>query len=328
LVGSSILYITQDRTIMLVSLLLCVVCPPFLVLRVTEELTECLALFLMSLFVWVFLRTMETPSYFRCAASGLTFAALAYTKQVALPFAFIAGVYLVWHHGGKSAAVKGSLLMLAIVAIAIAPWTYRNYVATGQIVPISSGFGTTFWMGWWPGTYYGAPDSWNPDPAWPHTPPELAKAIRGMSEVERDSCLASAALSYMRDDPATTCIIALRKFSSLWLGNLGARSETWPAGRRPLFAIGHFGIPATACLAVPIFLAALAGYIFCPRAMKFRATLVILLLGWWTFAHMLTYSELRYLIPLLPYVFCFVAATIVIAFRWFARRACIAPSRI
>lgn len=319
LVGSSTLYITQDRTVMIVSLLLYVVCPPFLILCVTSEYTECLALFLVALSVWALLRTMETPTYFRCAVSGLTFAALAYTKQVALPFVLIAGIYLAWHHRGKSAAVKGSLLMVALVVVAIAPWTYRNYVVTGRIVPISSGFGTAFWMGWWPGAYYGAPGSWNQDPAWPHTPPELTTAIRGMSEVERDSYLANAALSYMRDDPATTCIIALRKFSNLWLGNLGARPEIWPVGRRPLFAIGQFAIPAAACLAVPIFLAALAGYICLPRSVKSRATLVILLLGWWTFAYMLTYTDLRYLFPLLPYVFCFVAATLVSAFQWFAR---------
>jgi hypothetical protein len=113
---------------------------------------------------------------------------------------------------------------------------------------------------------------------------------------------------------------ALHKFSELWLGNIGANTKVWPHGRHPLFAVGHFAIPAPAIVSVPIFLLAIGGYLSLAREAKERAAPVILLLGWWTLAYLLTCGNMRYVMPVYPYILGFAAVAVVKALRRLAVR--------
>ncbi len=157
-------------------------------------------------------------------------------------------------------------------------------------------------------------------PRVPAYAPRVDAEIQGLSEVERDNVLAPVGLSYIKGDPATACVIAIRKFSLLWLGNLGARTETWPPGRHPLLAIGQFGVPAISLFATPVFFAAVAGFVLLPRTSKRRATPIVLLLGWWTFAYILTCAEMRYVLPVYPCILMFGSATVVAVYRRIAGR--------
>jgi 4-amino-4-deoxy-L-arabinose transferase-like glycosyltransferase len=318
--GKSALWITRDKTIARLAAALCVVYPPFYIDCIASLTTECLAVFLVALFVWSLLAVVETPSCGRCAAAGLALAALVYTRQMMLPFAGIVPVYLVWHHRAKAAgALRGAAVLAAVTALAILPWTYRNYTVTGRIVPISTGAGTNLWIGWWPPAYSESEDHPDCNPVWPHTPPELTAAIAGMSEVQRDDYLGKIAVSYIAEAPAAAAVNSLHKFSMLWLGNLGANVNVWPAGRHPLFRLGQFAIPAMAIGLVPIFLTAIAGYLLLPSEAKHRAMPVVLVLGWWTFAYVATVAVGRYALPVYPYILGFAAVALCAAFRRLVR---------
>jgi 4-amino-4-deoxy-L-arabinose transferase-like glycosyltransferase len=315
----SVFWITKDKTIALLAMSLSAAYPPVFKDCVPDLANEGLALFLVALFVRLYLATVQTPSLRRCAASGLSLAAVVYTKQVMLPYVGIAAVYLVWHHRAKAGrAAKGAAVLCIVATLAILPWTYRNYLFTGRLVPVSTGFGLAFWQGWWPPEFDQPQDRPDYNRVWPHTPPEVTDAIRGMSEVERDDYLTKIAASYIVEAPGTAAVNALHKFSNLWLGNFGANTKLWKAGTHPRFAIGQFAIPALSLAYVPVFLLALGGYWLLAREAKQRAAPIMLMLTWWTLAYVVTFAGPRYVTPVYCYVLSFAAVAVVKAYRRFA----------
>jgi 4-amino-4-deoxy-L-arabinose transferase-like glycosyltransferase len=110
--------------------------------------------FLITLLVWLMVRFYEKPTVARGALVGLVGGLAALTKAVAapIPVLFAIGIVLAVRSArkrGESATVpwKPLLAIVAVMACSIAPWTIRNYRATGHFVPISSGTSDAFLRG-------------------------------------------------------------------------------------------------------------------------------------------------------------------------------------
>ena len=114
-------------------------------------------------------------------------------------------------------ATRIRVVILAIIgtAIALAPWTARNYIVLGDWVPIKSNFGEALWLG-------------NNDHATGHerdeggrhlldflTPDEKAR-IAGMSEIARNRWLLGRAIEWARAHPGRVFKLSLRRAGRYW----------------------------------------------------------------------------------------------------------------
>lgn len=133
----------------------------------------------------------------RALVAGLMIAAASYVRPVALLLpAVLAGIDLLQSRRlGRTVAVV--TVAFAAVAVAIAPWAYRNTRLHGGFVMISTNGGPNLWMGN------------NPRSDGGYMP--LPEEAMQFSEYERARRLGEEARRYMLDDPARTAALFVRK---------------------------------------------------------------------------------------------------------------------
>lgn len=85
----------------------------------------------------------EQPSARRAGWLGLYLGLAALTHAVLFVLVPIAGLFILLHSGRRSwwGGVQPALLMGLVAALAISPWTVRNYVEFGHVIPVQTGFG-------------------------------------------------------------------------------------------------------------------------------------------------------------------------------------------
>jgi hypothetical protein len=85
----------------------------------------------------------EHPGTRRAVWLGLFLGMAALTHAVLIVLVPIAGLFILLHSGDRSwrTAVKPALLMGVAAALVISPWTVRNYVEFGHVIPVQTGFG-------------------------------------------------------------------------------------------------------------------------------------------------------------------------------------------
>jgi len=138
----------------------------------------------------------------------LGFAALVRPQALLLPmvFAFCSLANRVINSGVTWSAIRPQLQLLVsaciVMAIVIAPWTWRNQQLYGEPVLISTNGGITFWMGHAPGT----------DGRYMDLPEEL----NALPENEKARVLSQRAREYIRQDPVGFLYRAVRKVAILY----------------------------------------------------------------------------------------------------------------
>jgi 4-amino-4-deoxy-L-arabinose transferase-like glycosyltransferase len=125
---------------------------PMLLRYVGDLQLETLLAFLFTLMVWTAIRFYTRPTLTMGILVGVSAALASLTKSVALPFPFVFAAAVIalglWR---RRATVPWAGLIAMFVALfaVIAPWTIRNYVATGgHLVLISSGTSDAFLRGY------------------------------------------------------------------------------------------------------------------------------------------------------------------------------------
>lgn len=127
---------------------------PALLRYVADFHLETLFTFLFTGSVWLSVRFYERPDFRRAAAFGVAGALAALTKAVAVlyPAVFVVCWWLKRRVApkelGNRAAVLNVFVLFACMGLTILPWTVRNYVVTGHLVPISTGFSDAFLRGY------------------------------------------------------------------------------------------------------------------------------------------------------------------------------------
>jgi 4-amino-4-deoxy-L-arabinose transferase-like glycosyltransferase len=105
--------------------------------------TESLFIFLFTAAVWLHVRPPAAPRALDAAATGTAAALAVLTRPVLLPFPLLLAGHLVvrhgWHRGARSAAV-----LLASVALVLAPWHVILFRSTGNVLP--EGFSSNLWI--------------------------------------------------------------------------------------------------------------------------------------------------------------------------------------
>jgi 4-amino-4-deoxy-L-arabinose transferase-like glycosyltransferase len=129
---------------------------PALLRYVADFHLETLFTFLLTSSVWFAVRFYERPSGKRAAWFGAFAALTALTKAVAVlypPLFF--GCWWLSRRKSPDAvtftlrrSLGFALAMFGTMGLVISPWTARNYVVTGHLVPISTGFSDAFLRGY------------------------------------------------------------------------------------------------------------------------------------------------------------------------------------
>jgi len=102
------------------------------------------------IFLWFFLITewdLHGPERARSVLLGLVCGILILSKTVYGPVLIGSAVALMWFQRFRRPVTKHVALMLTVACLVVAPWTYRNYVATeGKFVLVQSYFWEVVWQ--------------------------------------------------------------------------------------------------------------------------------------------------------------------------------------
>jgi len=177
------------------------------------------------------LRRRELASW----PASLAGAALGWAVLAIPAFLFTLGVTVAWIavRSGLPQRYRKAVLVAAVAACVVLPWTLRNYLALDAFVPVSTNSGVNLLLG---NSLETRPNSGvNVDISAAET------AVRGMTEVERDDYFRYEALRFLREDPSRGLLLYVRK----WLNHFNYRNELATereaSGTRDLILLVSYG---------------------------------------------------------------------------------------
>lgn len=242
-------------------------------------------------------------------ACGLCLGVAALIRPTFLLVPFALGLHLLIARRRRLRVLAGAGLMLLGVALAVAPWTYRNYRVTGGFVLLSSNGGGNLWSGNNPETTYGR----YTDSVWRH----LYGTCHDDLSIHRTGM--ERGTEWIRNNPGEFAWLAVCKAIVFWATDA---DMAWWAVDRPALDIPGFGWPrvvrrivvgATSGFFVACVGAGIVGLVRRRRWLKAsRGWLVIpVLCAYFTAVHMVFESQAKYHYMLTPLI-CILAA---LAFR-------------
>lgn len=122
---------------------------PALLRYVSDLHLESLFTFMVTLTIWLSERFARLRDVRSGALLGVSFGLATLTKSVILlyPGLFTLALLYTAARARERLPIRGLATMFVAMALTIAPWTARNYAATGHFVPVSSGFSDAFLRG-------------------------------------------------------------------------------------------------------------------------------------------------------------------------------------
>lgn len=136
----------------------------------------------------------------RWAIFGLLWGLIALSNPSLLLFLPVCGLWIVWPDSGAriftTENAKGALLAAVICLACIAPWTYRNWRAFHQFVPMRANFGAELFYGNGPGA-----DGLLMEYYHPFQDPQQFKLYKKMGEVGYAKMLGAETKGLIRQDP-------------------------------------------------------------------------------------------------------------------------------
>jgi hypothetical protein len=165
----------------------------------------------------------------------------------------------------------------------LSPWWIRNAAVLGTFVPFTTGSAQNLYLGNNPNNPEAGIDwSTNVDTAL------VTKLLAMPNEVERQAAFSQAAIAYIKDNPAAFIRGAVKKFIRFWN----------PVSNAPEFRTGIYGVVSAASFA-PVLALALICAVRWRRQWRLLAP-IYLIVGYFTFVHVVTIASLRYRLPIEP----------------------------
>lgn len=200
---------------------------PFLYIYDGWLYSESLYTFLLLAFCYTLYRFQHAPDWKKSLLSGILLGLLSLTRPNGL---IIFGLFLLWLCAlawGRTLrwreAFQGALIVSLVLFAIIAPWTVRNYLATGTVVPIAIGDGKvligayndftddpSFQNGYYLGTWL-IPNESNPTLV-----QQFPQDCAGSCEVKRDAAYKLAALQWIQQHPDKALYLAALHFANTW----------------------------------------------------------------------------------------------------------------
>lgn len=271
---------------------------PLLAYLAGLHLTENLFLFLLLLVLWQAVRVVEQPTVRRAAWLGALIGLAALTRAVFVAFL---PFLIVWTAGvwGLRSPIGYRVfgIALACAAAVIVPWTIRNYVVLGAVIPVQGNAGVVFWAGnnpaadgglVWPGR-----GTWTDGPV----PDNGRYGWRGVGQAEENRRYFRASAAWITAHPGDYLALLGHKIVRLY--GL-TRSATGKEVRVP---------PAVSAFQAFFLVAAAAGLALARR--RWQALWIFVVLIVFTNLTALAFSGgTRYTVPMIPSLALYAGVTL------------------
>jgi len=261
---------------------------PPLIWHSVHLMTEPLFIFLLTLTLWALMRGSEERGLKWAALAGMAAGLGTLARSVLAGFLPLAGAWL-WlarRRGGMARPVAAAMVFWLAAGAALVPWTARNAVVLGRLVPSTTDFGHGFYAAnnarslADPRGFF-LPDSW-----------AFLRASPGErldDEVEISRRLTAVTLRFVQDHPGEYARLVADRLLKFW--------RPWPSTEYvPWWQAAVYGASF-----VPVMALAVAGAAVAWRRRSGRGHgLVLLLVLYMTLIHALVLVMLRYREPLMP----------------------------
>jgi hypothetical protein len=197
---------------------------------------------------------------------------------------------LLWLWWAKRPRLTSFVLPVAMVVLMILPWTIRNYLAFDHIVPLNTNSGFAFFWGNHPryGTQF-IPIL--PSGEYFRMIPEALQA-QGLNEAEMDSALLSEAFDFITAEPGRYILLSLSRIPTYFM--------FWPSSESGLVSnisrVGSFGL-FLPFMVYGLYLSLRYSFASWRDRLASPFTLLYLFILVYTGIHILTWTLIRYRIP-------------------------------
>jgi hypothetical protein len=200
------------------------------------------------------------------------------TVNVTIPFLFLAVLALRWDQHGQ--ALKGLVLSGLTLVVVLSPWTVRNYVRFGRILPGSSQMGRMLYLA-------NNPDNHTGGVLIPRDarPPEREP---GENEIEWNERLGRLAKEFIRENPGRFLHLCGMRLYQFW--RVTPMYEGFTSPMLLLVSVGSY---------LPLFVFALTGFVMLRGKLKRLLPLFAIVLSTYGL-HVVFGVSLRYRFPIEP----------------------------
>jgi hypothetical protein len=231
-------------------------------------------------------RFLHRPAILNAALLGFLAGCASLTRPVAFGFFAVALILLAWLGGRR--VMKGLAVAGVLFVLVLSPWTIRNALVHGGLIPVATGAGSSFLTGNNP---Y-ATGTWRVETGFDDW---FDRSVRSegvadpssLTEIERSSVSSRIALKWIASDPGRAAWLALKKSHIFWI-----------------YPVTHTDSDArvqAVASAADIVLLALVVVGVAAAAGKGKAAALLLAAGlFFWLIQVLLHSEARFRLPLIP----------------------------
>ena len=280
---------------------------PLVVYLTGLHLTESLFLFLLLAAILQTLRIAERPTLLAATGLGGLIGLAALTRPLFIAFVPFLLAWTMGLWGVRSPLAYRVFGCIAVGAVlVIIPWTVRNYLVVGEVVPVQSNSGLMFWAGNNPhsdgGIVWPTPTTWTGS----RPPDDGMYGWHDLGVAAANRRYTQTAIAWIRGHPRDYVRLLARKLIRLYGFTRAAAGE-------------NLGVPRAVGLFQAVFLgSAVAGLLLTVR--QWRTLSVLLLLIIFTNVVTLLFSGgTRYTIPMVPSLVVLSAVAVVATARQLAR---------
>ncbi len=267
------------------SLFLIGVWPPLIVFS-TRIMSEVLNTFLLSLSILCLVMLVRRRSIMLAFISGLLIGITTLCKATTAIFPIFVFLFLILAYRSKKEALYYGLILILGVAIAISPWTIRNYLQFKSFIPVQLGVSPALWVG----TDISEGGRWQGEDKMLHR--EFSKALRD-DHLYVEKFYFSKAIENIKENPAGYLILLVKKVGGFW--RRPSVGEVEKFGLKKILIRG-----SNYLLHYLVIVFGILGSILVVKRKILLAYPLILIIFYYTLMYALLFAEPRYHIPVLP----------------------------
>ncbi|HUW22555.1 MAG TPA: glycosyltransferase family 39 protein [bacterium] len=284
-----------NKNVGVIAAIICVFYP-FFIYYTGYLLVETLFTFLLAVAVYCLITSVDKPDWKNLSLGGAFMGLAALCKPTAFAFVpFSALSFLVILGIRKVSTYRNIGIFLLFFTITLSPWVIRNHIVFRRIIPSTTQLGFALLDG---SLLFDAEHQWRIEQE-EQKNPILLKG-KELNEIEQNNYFTKEALKFIRNNPKYMMKLALRKFLKFWrlyphTENIYTYGQS--KGLLVLLSLLSYGI------LLPF---SLLGIIFSIKNWK-RFTFFYGLILSFTIIHLIVWSQIRYRLPIMPYMIIFAA---------------------
>jgi len=259
---------------------------PSLIVFSTRIMSEVLNTLLLSISILCLVMLVQRRSIMLAFVCGLLIGVTTLCKATTALFPIFVFLFLILVYPSKKEALHHGLILILAAAIAISPWTIRNYLQFKSFIPVQLGVSPALWIG----TDISKGGRWQGEAKMPHH--QFSKVLRE-DHLYAEKFYLSEAIKNIKENPAGYLILLVKKVGGFW--------------RRPsVGVVEKFGLKKILIRGSNYllhYLALVFGIIGSLLVVKRKILLaypLILIIFYYTLMYTLLFGIPRYHIPVLP----------------------------